>query len=132
MFIDSSQIPYKEIWSFDCGKINGIKVDVSGNTYHWYEKIKINGLESKFESITHHPSLQWNYSDLTSVFSKEIRKYIIEDKRNINKKYYTEFYDGVFLHFRAGSNWNKEPALIVEERIKEFTDCFKRHIEQSA
>jgi len=132
MFIDSSQIPYKEIWSFDCGKINRVRVDVSGNTYYWFERIKQNGLESKFEPISHYPSLRWNYSDLTNVFSPEIRKYIVEDKRNMNGNFYTEFYDDAFLHFRAGSNWNKEPALVVQDRIREFTECFKRHIGEYA
>jgi len=131
MFIDASQMPYKEIWSFDCGKINGIKVDVSGNTYYWFEKIKKNRLESWFDPISHLPSLQWNYSNLSGIFSDEIRKYIIEDKRNVNDNYYTEFYDGTFLHFRAGSNWNKEPAQVVEDRIKEFTDCFMRHLHEN-
>jgi hypothetical protein len=130
MFIDSSQIPYKEIWSFDCGKIKGVKVDVSGNTHYWIEKIRQNGLESRFEKIIHYPSLQWNSSNLTSDFSQAILKYIIEDSRNLNNNFYTEFYDNTFLHFRAGSNWNKEPAQVVENRIKKFTECFKGHINE--
>jgi hypothetical protein len=132
MFIDSAQIPFKEIWSFDCGKINGVKVDVSGHTYYWYEKIKQNGLVKRFEPINHYPSLQWGEANLTSVFSKAISKYIIEDQRNVNNQYYTEFYDQTFLHFRAGSNWNKEPALTVENRIKKFTDSFKQHVYETA
>jgi hypothetical protein len=132
MFIDSDQIPYKELWSFDCGKINGVKVDVSGNTHYWFEKIKEHGLEKRFEQINHYPSLQWDEGDLTGIFSKAIRKFIVEDQRNVNNKFYTEFYDGSFLHFRAGSNWNKEPALIVENRIKNFTDSFKQHIYENS
>jgi hypothetical protein len=130
MFIDSAQIPFKEIWSFDCGKINGVKVDVSGHTHYWYEKIKQSDLEKRFERINHFSSLQWDEANLTNVFSKAIKKFITEDQRNVNNKYYTEFYDKTFLHFRAGSNWNKEPALIVENRIKEFTDSFNQHVHE--
>ena len=130
MFIDGAQLPFKEIWSFDCGKINGVRVDVSGNTHHWLEKIKQNGLESKLGLINHYPSLQWNKSNLTEIFSKAIRKYITEDNRNIKDNYYTEFYDETFLHFRAGSNWKKEPAKLVEARIKDFTSSFKKHVNE--
>lgn len=130
MFIDGTQLPFKEIWSFDCGKINGVRVDVSGNTHYWLEKIKQNGLESKFGLINHYPSLQWNKSNLTKIFSKAIREYIVEDNRNINGNFFTEFYDGTFLHFRAGSNWKKEPAKVVEARIKDFTSSFKKHVDE--
>ncbi len=132
MFIDSVKIPFKEIWSFDCGKINGVRVDVSGNTYFWLEKVKQNNLESQFEKINHYPSLQWNNSNFTNIFSKAIRRYIEDDDRNINNNYYTEFYDDVFLHFRAGSNWNKEPATKVKKRIKDFTNSFKQHIQDDS
>jgi len=130
MFIDAEKIPFKEIWSFDCGKINGVKVDVSGNTYYWLKKIVENGLESNFQTIKHLPSLQWSHSDLSEIFSHNIAEFIVKDERNINNRYYTEFYDGVFLHFRAGSNWKKEPAQVVKKRIKRFSDCLSRHIKE--
>jgi hypothetical protein len=129
MFIDAVKIPFKQIWSFDCGKINGVKVDVSGNTYHWLNKVKEQGLESKFQTIKHLPSLQWNYSDLTNIFSGDIKKFIVEDERNIDNNYYTEFYDETFLHFRAGSNWKKEPARVVKSRIDKFSDCLRSHVD---
>jgi hypothetical protein len=128
MFIDAAKMPYKDIWSFDCGKINGVKVDVSGNTHYWLKEIAENGLEFKFQTIKHLPSLKWDYSDLTDIFSDDIREFIVKDDRNINNKYYTEFYDGVFLHFRAGSNWKKEPGQVVKERFVKLTDCLISHI----
>lgn len=128
IYINAAQMPLKQIWSFDCGKINGVKVDVSGNTYYWLNSVKEKGLESKFQRIKHLPSLQWNYSNLTSIFSDNIKEFIIEDERNIDNNYYTEFYDETFLHFRAGSNWKKEPAHVVKSRIYAFSDCLKSHI----
>jgi hypothetical protein len=125
---NAAQIPFKQIWSFDCGKINGVKVDVSGNTYYWLNKVKENGLESGFQAISHLPSLQWSASDLTSAFSGELIEFINNDDRNINSNYYTEFYNNSFIHFRAGSNWNKESALIVKNRINNFTSSLTRHI----
>jgi hypothetical protein len=128
MFLDASTMPYKNEWSFDCGKVKGIRVDVSGQTYHWYKKIKENGLESGFQDIIHLQSLQWSASDLTSAFSGELIEFINNDDRNINSNYYTEFYNNSFIHFRAGSNWNKESALIVKNRINNFTSSLTRHI----
>ena len=131
MYINAADMPFKELWSFDCGKINGVKVDVSGNTYYWLKKIKENGIEFKFQKIKHLPSLQWDHSDLTDIFSDRIKEFIVEDERNINDSYYTEFYDEVFLHFRAGSNWRKEPAHVVKQRINRFSDCLSNHIRAS-
>ncbi len=129
MFLDAATMPYKNEWSFDCGKIKGIKVDVSGQTHHWYKKIKENMLESGFQPISHLPSLQWGESDLTSAFSRELIDFVTYDDRNIESKFYTEFYNNSFLHFRAGSNWNKESALIVKKRINNFTISLTRHID---
>ncbi len=128
MFIDAAQIPFKDIWSFDCGKINGVKVDVTGNTHYWLQKIKENGLESKLQKINHLPSLNWDYSDLTEIFSDILKEFIIKDDRNINNKFYTEFYDEVFLHFRAGSNWKKESGQVVKNRFIRFSECLSSHI----
>lgn len=30
------------------------------------------------------------------------------DPRNVNKKFFSEIYDGVFFHYRAGKNWRME------------------------
>jgi hypothetical protein len=128
MFINAAQIPFKDIWSFDCGKINGVKVDVTGNTHYWLQKIKENGLESKLQRINHLSSLRWGYSDLTDVFSDILKEFIVNDNRNLNSKFYTEFYDGVFLHFRAGSNWKKESGQVVKNRFIKFSDCLSSHI----
>lgn len=130
MFIDAAKIPFKQIWSFDCGKINGIRVDVSGNTHYWLKLIEENGLESKFQKIQHFPSLQWKYTDLTDIFSKAIKEFIVKDERNLDGKYYTEFYDETFLHFRAGSNWKKEPAQVVKDRINQFSNSLRDHINE--
>jgi hypothetical protein len=130
IFIDAEKIPFKQIWSFDCGKINGIRVDVSGNTHYWLKLIEENGLESKFQKIQHFPSLQWKYTDLTGIFSKAIKEFIVKDERNLDGKYYTEFYDETFLHFRAGSNWKKEPAQVVKDRINQFSNSLRDHINE--
>ena len=91
-------------------------------------KVKENGLESKFQTIKHLPSLQWNYAGLTNIFSGNIKEFIVEDERNIDNNYYTEFYDETFLHFRAGSNWKKEPAQVVKSRINKFSSSLRSHI----
>jgi hypothetical protein len=129
LFIDSENMPSKEIWSFDCGKINGIRVDVSGQTYHWLEQIKkLNNL-AKVEKIQHLSSLNWAADSIPKFLENELINFIISDARNIDSKFYCEIYDECFIHFRAGSNWMKESKEIVEDRISKFSKAYLLSLE---
>jgi hypothetical protein len=129
MFIDGEKIPFKNDWSFDCGKVNNIKVDVSGQTHHWLNKLKKEKLDHLFEPISHLSSLKWGGTELNSFFTKSLSDFVFNDERNIDGMFYSELYDKKFIHFRAGSNWNKEPAEIVLSRIDKFTQSFMKHLE---
>jgi hypothetical protein len=129
MFIDGSKVPFKNEWSFDCGKINKIKVDVSGQTHYWLRKIRTEKLDSLFEPINHYSSLNWSRKNKIDLYSKYLRDFIENDERNLNGKFYSELYDNRFIHFRAASNWRREPADVVLKRIDNFTKSFLLHLE---
>jgi len=129
MFIDGTKMPFKNEWSFDCGKVKNVRVDVSGQTHHWLQKIRRSKLDLHLEAIRHLPSLKWNKSNLSKHFTEPLTDFLVNDKRNLEQQFYSEFYDDIFLHFRAGSNWKKEPAEIVKSRINEFTNKFLEHLE---
>ena len=129
MFIDGEKIPFKNDWSFDCGKVKNVRVDVSGQTHYWLSKLRNEKLYELFEPIIHLPSLKWGQNELNDLFTSSLSDFVSQDERNIDGKFYSELYDGNFLHFRAGSNWNKEPADIVLSRIDNFTKSFMKHLE---
>lgn len=118
LFMDPLKMPNKELWSFDCGKVNDVPVDVSGQTHIWLEQAKKQGVEPKW--LPHLSSLNWGMNELETDMSEKVLEFIISDDRNNDKKFYTELYDNKFLHFRAGSNWKKEPSEIVKRRNQNF------------
>jgi hypothetical protein len=59
--------------------------------------------------IKHLWSCTWNNNELPNNLKQnhELITFLANDPRNINN-YFCEIYDNVFLHYRAGGNWNKE------------------------
>ena len=50
--------------------------------------------------VTDKTNLPNNLHDKISLIN-----FLENDPRNINNKYFCEIYDNVFLHYRAGGNW---------------------------
>jgi hypothetical protein len=118
LFLDPTRMPVKEVWSFDCGRVNDVPVDVSGQTHYWLKSAKKFGIEPLW--LPHLSSLNWGREQINPAFSSDVLEFIIKDDRNIKGKFYTELYNGKFLHFRAGSNWKREPAELVKKRNDDF------------
>jgi len=120
LMFDPLNLQYLEDFSFDCGKVRGIKVDTGGQSYWWIKKIEENGLEVTLGYINHLSSLNWRINDFEAFIPEGIRQFILKDDRNQAGKMYSEIYDQTFLHFRAGSNWREESAQVVKERNYRF------------
>ena len=76
--------------------------------------------------IKHLWSCSWNESEMPDNLKSldnynELLTFFKEDVRNVNNNFYCEIYDNVFLHYRAGGNWNKEGMDLhnkLTERLK--------------
>ena len=79
--------------------------------------------------IRHLWSLTWNTQDVTSKsnvdgkiwVSDKLHKFLEEDPRNKDGKYFCEMYDGCFLHYRAGGGWRGEGKHLhdyLNEKLK--------------
>lgn len=64
----------------------------------------------KIYFIRHLWSCSWDSNDLPENIKKreKLVEYFKNDDRNQNNKFFCEIYDNVFLHYRAGGNWNME------------------------
>ena len=59
--------------------------------------------------IKHLQSCTWDDSEIPENFKSnaQLIHFLKADPRNQNGKFYCEIYDNRFLHYRAGSNWEK-------------------------
>jgi hypothetical protein len=57
--------------------------------------------------IRHLWSLSWDDGELPNnlMEKEELKRYLKEDNRNKDNKYFCEIYDNIFLHYRGGCNW---------------------------
>ncbi len=123
------------------------KTDVGGMTREWLERhIKID--EEKGYKIPTTDEIRWNKEDIyntnnlyyirhlwsltwndkelpVNLREKEgLIRYLKEDMRNNDGKYFCEIYDNIFLHYRCGGNWMGEGMRFHLE----MTDKLKKYI----
>ena len=90
----------------------------------WADKNKTFHSKSVYY-IRHLWSCSWNETELPENYKDgrpELLQFLKEDVRNVNGKFYCELYDNVFLHYRAGGNWNNEGMALHNE----MTDKLKK------
>jgi hypothetical protein len=120
MMFNPSKLENLERFSFDCGKVNGLKVDTGGQSHWWIKSIEDLKDNKSLGSIDHFASLNWNLEQISFQIPEKIFDFIVSDDRNREGKFFTEIYDEKFLHFRAGSNWREEPTHVVRKRNSDF------------
>ncbi|MEI8232357.1 MAG: hypothetical protein WCG44_01300 [bacterium] len=100
-----NEIPSPNTFCLMPGKIRNINVDVGGYLYYWISENK-----PRIKYITH-----------TSYITKKNRN-LIDLPESIRKKYddsYTfEIYNGQYLHYSRGSNWDKPEKLYRKDKTK--------------
>ena len=64
--------------------------------------------------IPHLWSCTWDATELPLAFkdNEALVSFLLEDPRNVKGKFFCEIYDDIFLHYRAGGNWNEEGMVL--------------------
>jgi hypothetical protein len=79
--------------------------DTGGASAQWMARNNVRWLDP------HRGSCAWGPGDsLLQIL--DVQKFLDEDPRNTNNKYWSEIYDDRLFHIRAGSNWNGEGSVI--------------------
>ena len=87
----------------------------------WADKQKtFHSEKTSIYYMRHLWSCSWNENELPERYSDraDLIKFLKEDMRNVGGNFYCEIYDDVFLHYRAGGNWNKE-GMALHNRLTE-------------
>jgi hypothetical protein len=74
--------------------------------------------------IKHLWSCSWDENEIPTNLknNNKLFRFLKEDPRNLNDKFYCEIYDNKFLHYRAGGNWEKKDMKIhiaLSEKLRE-------------
>jgi hypothetical protein len=107
MLADMSKLPDAPTLNWWCGRIEGVPVDVGGQTYHYFQA---------------HPDLDiFNIRRLNS-------NYLDTSSCPVDPANYDEFYlkDGIVLHYRSGSDWDQKGG----EYHRKKTEWLKKRMEE--
>ena len=72
-------------------------------------------------------SLTWDETEIPDNLKEndELIRYLKEDRRNNDSKYFCEIYDNIFLHYRCGGNWNGEGMKFHLDMTNKLEKIFK-------
>jgi len=136
------------IYYFDIPKINNIELldfscckdcDTGGMTQEWLKRQMqntpipttddIRWIDKEYHTndiyfIRHLWSCTWDINELPKNLLRNTKliKFLKEDTRNVNNKFFCEIYDNVFFHYRAGGNWRREGLelhRLLSEKLKD-------------
>lgn len=114
LYLDISKLPHFNKVDFSSTIINNISVDCGGNLYYYFKqnpniiKCNIDGIHSDKIHINDIDSL--NINDI-------VKNYLKKDCKLFDNTNFSEIYDDVFLHLRAGSNWIKHNKNTTKIRL---------------
>lgn len=137
------------IYYFDMTKMNNLNLlnwnccpgcDVGGCMQLWLQKqIKSTDIPNTDEIrwnnkdfhrdniyfIKHLWSCTWDINELPLNLKnhRKLIAFIQNDPRNKNDKFFSEIYDNVFLHYRAGGNWMSEGINLHLKLSKQLKEC---------
>jgi hypothetical protein len=108
--------PFHHLLNFQNGFVNRVNTDVGGKMTYFANSMKYFGFP--FTSSKHLPSGCWNSSHLDPMdLDVAFKDFIHSDDRNdYSGQFYSELYDDVFFHYRAGSNWTGNLVQDEEKR----------------
>ncbi len=92
-----------------CNDVAGVWTDVGGGMHTFLGMLS----ESEVYRIPHKASGTWGFTDFLFDAGTAWLPFCMSDPRNTGTSFYSEIYDGQFLHFRGGGNWEKRPEYKV-------------------
>jgi len=141
LFFDMRTMPNKETIDFNCGKIDTVHVDAGGQS-HFYLKnnpmVKTRYLNQLHPQTFACDDCRKNHTNNPCACSHNttLLKQHLFDKEWIDfiqsGPYNMEFYlDNSFLHYRAGSNWERRPQEYIDKKTKNLNNFIDNILSQA-
>lgn len=121
LFFNMEQLQDKALFNFNLGEIKGARTDTGGfNHYYIEQHLDLKWLKTDLV----YPPLNKAKIQLDPKILAELQPYTVLYELLQNSTYDYEFYaECSFLHFRAGSNWNKLDEAFLSEKTKLFFEA---------
>ncbi len=100
-YFDFPRLSNTDRMDWRCNDVEGVWTDVGGGMWSFLESLPTD----RVYKIPHLSSCQW--SSLPRHLDARWETFLTQDTRNQGANFFSELYDGRFLHYRAGGNWEK-------------------------
>jgi hypothetical protein len=124
-YFDTNQLDTSKM-NWRCGRVEDILTDTGGGMWEFLVDAKKTG--THLYEIPHLWSGKWSFDSFPSHLDSHWLSFLTMDERNTNGMFFSELYDNVFFHYRAGGNWEKRNPTLYNanvDRLKEtvFSIC---------
>jgi hypothetical protein len=114
----------QDLLSWRNNDVEGVWTDVGGAMHYWLSEATTAtaGGKNKVKEMPHLWSGQWSFDEFPATLDARWLSFFMTDPRNKDGKFYSELYDGKFLHYRAGGNWEKRSPEEYNACVKSLED----------
>lgn len=113
--VDPRRVNRLDLLNFDCGTVNGERVDVGGQLHWWL--LENQGLVGDFGHF--HSADHW--AEMQDGLPRPLYEFMMWSlDHRINELSVPETYADSFAHLRAGGNWEVRDAGVAQERLDRF------------
>src|SRR5581483_1121816 len=113
---DAATMPRKDRFVVDCGYVKGVRTDAGGSLHKYFQAAPA----LKFKPLRQLASLDWTL-DQAPGLPGPVADYVRADRRNRDGRCFSEIYEGIFLHMRAGSDWDRDGS--AQLRYRDLQRC---------
>jgi hypothetical protein len=125
LLLDLPSLPRTDLIRFGCGFVRGVRTDTGGQLYHYLARFP----RLSFRRIPFLMSCAWSLHDLPANLDPHLADFIANDPKNERGTFFSELYDGILFHLRAGSNWGHsagEGRDVFSARMEAFLRSIAR------
>ena len=101
LLLDFARLPDLATLDFGGGLVSGVYTDTAGRLHHYLRRHP--GL--KLKDLRHLDSGAWNETHIPPELPEALKSFIRTDPKNGASGFFSEIYQDMFFHFRAGGNW---------------------------